>query len=272
VANGGDDTVSRIDPVSGEVTATIEVGKGPFSIASGEGAVWVANRLQTSISRIDPSTNEVSDMDVGIVPESMAVGEGSIWIAYDRGFDVADVVIEKFDARTGQHVGDALVSGEEIRVAMGTGGTFPWAMAAGGGSLWAGGFSGRVIRIDAQTLKVVDQMNLDGKPINAIWLAGASVWVGANGTPGTVYGIDAESGDLVSTVPAGGGRVGSVNQPMSGAADEQEVWVTDTQSGSVSRIVILSEQASSPIEVGPVPTGIALGLGSIWVSVDGTSM
>ena len=75
--------------------------------------------------------------------------------------------------------------------------------------------------------------------------------------------------EVASTIPAGGGKIGTVNQPMSGAADDRDVWVTDTVNGTVSRIVVVSGQAASPVEVGRVPTGLALGLGSVWVTVDG---
>ena len=41
VANAGDGTVSRIDPVSVEVVETIEVGGSPAGIAAARGLVWV---------------------------------------------------------------------------------------------------------------------------------------------------------------------------------------------------------------------------------------
>jgi YVTN family beta-propeller protein len=267
IANNGDDTVSRVDPVSGKVIATIEVGNGPFVVAAGEGAVWVASHRETMVSKIDPATNKVTEIDVGIAPESLAIGEGAIWVGYDRGFDPTGVVIQKFDAATGRHLGDVVVSGEAIRAPNGVN---AWGMAAGGGSLWTGGFSGRLFQIDARTLRVVGENALNGKPINAIWLQGDSPWVGVSGTPGTVFQVDPQSGEVVSTIPAGGGRTGRINQPMSGAADDRAVWVTDTLNGTVSQIVILSGQASSPVEVGKVPTGIAVGLGSVWVTVDGS--
>ncbi len=266
VANNGENTVSRLDPVTGKVTATIEVGGGPFVVVAGGGAVWVGSHRKTTISRIEPATNEVTDVDVGVAPESMAVGEGAVWIAYDRGFAVDGVVIQKFDAATGRFVAEVVVPGEDIR---GFGGTLPWAMVELGDSLWAGGFSGRLFRIDGQSLQIVDQIALSGAPIVSIWAQGDSVWVGANGTPGTVFRVDPGSNEVASTIPAGGGKVGPVNQPMSGAADDRDVWVTDTVNGTVSRIVVLSGQAAAPIQVGKVPTGLALGLGSVWVTVNG---
>jgi YVTN family beta-propeller protein len=267
LANSGEDSVSRIDPVSGKVTATIKVGKGPFIVAAGEGAVWVAKHRETTISRIDPATNQVTEMDVGVAPQSMAIGEGAIWIASDGSFAVPQVIIQKFDVRAGRHVGDVVVPGEAIRNPVGI---TPWAMAAGGGSLWAGGGVGWLYQIDPQALRIVGRKELSGKPVNDISLQGDAVWVGVNGTPGTVFRVDAHSGDIVTAIPAGGAKLQRVIRPLAIAADDREVWVTDTLNGTVSRIVILSDEASAPVEVGKVPTDVAVGLGSVWVTVDGS--
>ena len=60
VANSRDGTVSRIDPATAAVEATIQVGRLPSGIAVGAGAVWVANSLSGTVSRIDPRTNRVT--------------------------------------------------------------------------------------------------------------------------------------------------------------------------------------------------------------------
>ena len=44
VANGGDGTVSRIDPETNKVVETIEIGHRPLGIAVGNGLVWVTVR------------------------------------------------------------------------------------------------------------------------------------------------------------------------------------------------------------------------------------
>jgi len=41
VANAADGTVSRIDPVTGKVVKTIKVGGRPVGVATGDGYVWV---------------------------------------------------------------------------------------------------------------------------------------------------------------------------------------------------------------------------------------
>jgi YVTN family beta-propeller protein len=265
VANGGDDTLSRIDPVTERVEATIDVVKGPFAVAVGEGAVWVAG-IDTSLSRIDPATNDVVPFDVGVRPESLAVGEGAVWVAYGLGSESPEVRIEQFDARTGQRVREVRVPGI---IGAGVGAAFRWVMAAAGGSLWTGGDEGNLYRIDSVTGEVLSKKAL-GKPISDISATADSVWVGSNGTPGTVFAVDGQSGKVVDTIPGGGGRVGGPwHRPLHLAADEADVWVTDAMNGTISRIVILSGQASPAVDIGEVPTGVALGLGSVWVAVDG---
>ena len=55
VANAGDDTVTRIDPASGEVVGEpIETGDDPIGIAVGDGAVWTANFRDGTVTKIAP--------------------------------------------------------------------------------------------------------------------------------------------------------------------------------------------------------------------------
>jgi YVTN family beta-propeller protein len=75
-------TVSRIDPRTNAIVATIPVGYDPFEIAVGEGAIWVANRTGFTVSRIDPRTNHVvATIRIGNRPQGIAVGEGAVWVS-----------------------------------------------------------------------------------------------------------------------------------------------------------------------------------------------
>jgi YVTN family beta-propeller protein len=60
VANSLDSTVSRVDPVTRAATATIPVGSGPSSIAAAGGSVWVASRYSREVARVDPRDNRVT--------------------------------------------------------------------------------------------------------------------------------------------------------------------------------------------------------------------
>jgi YVTN family beta-propeller protein len=83
VLNQKDGTVSRIDPKTSKVVATIEVGVPGLGgdIAAGEGAVWVrASKVLLSV--IDPKTNQVVKR-FGPAQGSGAVraGNGRVWVS-----------------------------------------------------------------------------------------------------------------------------------------------------------------------------------------------
>jgi YVTN family beta-propeller protein len=61
VSNSEDGTVSRIDPSSAKVTATIEVCKAPEGLALAEGSVWVVCEESDAVGRIDPATDTMVD-------------------------------------------------------------------------------------------------------------------------------------------------------------------------------------------------------------------
>ena len=55
----------------------IPVGKQPSGVATGAGSVWVANGGEKTISRIDPRTNTVVDtIATQYYPFSLAYGHG----------------------------------------------------------------------------------------------------------------------------------------------------------------------------------------------------
>jgi YVTN family beta-propeller protein len=75
-------TVSRIDPETNAVVATIPVGHDPFAIAVDDEAVWVANRTDFTVSRIDPRTNRVTaTIRIGNRPQGIAAGDGAVWVS-----------------------------------------------------------------------------------------------------------------------------------------------------------------------------------------------
>jgi YVTN family beta-propeller protein len=74
--------VRRLDPGTGEIAATIQLGAGPRAMVFGHGAVWVANDVDDSVTRIDPRANRVvRAVSVGVDPLALAVGPDAIWVA-----------------------------------------------------------------------------------------------------------------------------------------------------------------------------------------------
>ena len=55
MANGGDGTVTRIDPkAAAPAGSPIRVGQNPADIAVGKGAVWTANFDGSTVTKIRP--------------------------------------------------------------------------------------------------------------------------------------------------------------------------------------------------------------------------
>jgi hypothetical protein len=96
-ANSADDAgVQRVDPVTGQVVATIRIPYGVL-VAFGLGTLWVAQDASSimgtpdepdrtrpgKLYRIDPTSNRVLGRPVplpGIAPTALAVGEGAVWV------------------------------------------------------------------------------------------------------------------------------------------------------------------------------------------------
>jgi YVTN family beta-propeller protein len=257
VTNSGDGTVSRIDPVTNTITATITVGQRPQGIAVGEGTVWVANNLNNTVSRIDPATNEtVATISVATLPFAVVLGEGSVWAISDTGGNCAIPAISRIDPATNRVVFEfGLDAPCEV----------PVAGAVGGGTFWLASDQGSLARVDLGTNTQVRTVQLH-KSLVAVTVGEGAVWVASSGTPGTVFRIDPQSYAVDATIPAGGSDQG---QPAGILTDSGGVWVTDSFSGSIVRIAVAGNDVQLPIEVGKGITGIAAGLGAIWVTVNG---
>ena len=69
-----DAVVSRIDPETDVVTATIPVGEGPDGIAAASGVVWVSGEFSEEIARIDPDENVVVErVPIANRPKGLAI-------------------------------------------------------------------------------------------------------------------------------------------------------------------------------------------------------
>ncbi|HET9497773.1 MAG TPA: serine/threonine-protein kinase [Candidatus Limnocylindria bacterium] len=158
-----DALVQRDTATRRPVGEPIEVGAGPVAVAAGDGAAWVSNSLDRSISRI-PATFGSADAPIGLsfTPGALAFDHeaGALWIVDTDG----DAVL-RLDANTRREV-------ERIDV-----GQTPVAVAVGAGSVWvANEFDGSVSRIDPATNTVIDTIVIGGAP-RGIAVSGNTVWV-----------------------------------------------------------------------------------------------
>lgn len=74
----------RLNPSTGDVVATIGLGPGPRFLAIGPDAVWVMNQGDGTVSRVDPLTNRVTATITvssrGITGGDIAAGADAVWV------------------------------------------------------------------------------------------------------------------------------------------------------------------------------------------------
>ncbi|HEY2794089.1 MAG TPA: hypothetical protein VGJ28_17115, partial [Micromonosporaceae bacterium] len=91
VSNTGDGTVTRFDPVTGHVRATVRVPGGTIAaLLATPSATWVSVYDGSALVRIDPATDRVAGtLAVGQQPQNLAAVGSQIWLARGGEDDVA---------------------------------------------------------------------------------------------------------------------------------------------------------------------------------------
>jgi YVTN family beta-propeller protein len=245
VTSTDDQTVSRIDPQTGDVRQTITVGSGASGIAADDHGIWVANSLAGTVSRIDPkkSTGKVvQTIRLGGAPAAVALGLGSVWIASPES-----QTLFRLDARTGARLGRIPV------------GAAPRALAVGAGSLWVSDEKrGVVFRLDPPRPQLVDTIAVGNGPVELAFGQG-SLWV-ANNLDGTVSRIDSGRDKVTATIEVGDG-------PRGIAVSRDDVWVGNEFDGTVALIDARTNRVTRTLEIGGRPQGLAAAYGRAFVAV-----
>jgi DNA-binding beta-propeller fold protein YncE len=114
--------ISRVDPKTRKITATIKVDPDTWYLVFGYGSLWAASSTHKSLQKIDPGTNTVVHKTAtGNEPGFLAAGEGGIWVQ-----EQGDGTVARVDPDTGE------VNG---RVKIGA--KLKWGeVTAGGGKIW----------------------------------------------------------------------------------------------------------------------------------------
>jgi hypothetical protein len=77
-------TVLRIDPVTAQIVASIDVGLQPWTPIVAAGSIWVPNLGDRTVTRVDPVTNEViGTITIGGVISELLATEGAVWVFGD---------------------------------------------------------------------------------------------------------------------------------------------------------------------------------------------
>jgi streptogramin lyase len=96
------DELVALDPRTGDESGRVKVGPGARFVAVGEGAVWVLNQSDGSVTQVDPrSLKVVRKIVAGEQPGEggdIAVGGGFVWAR------VSDSLVAQIDPATGKVV------------------------------------------------------------------------------------------------------------------------------------------------------------------------
>jgi class 3 adenylate cyclase/streptogramin lyase len=72
-------TLWKLDPQSLATSQTITVGNGPSGVAVGDGAVWVANSREGTVSRVNPNGGTPKTIKLGQPPGGIVDAYGAVW-------------------------------------------------------------------------------------------------------------------------------------------------------------------------------------------------
>jgi len=128
-AHSGPPAITRIDPATGKVLATIEVGFGIHGLAAGPDSVWAVDYHGQKVVRISPQNNQIigKPIPVPFPPYAAAASATDAWVGVagiSEDADPTDDRVVRIDLRTNTIVDTIHVGGHTI------------AMVFAEGSLW----------------------------------------------------------------------------------------------------------------------------------------
>jgi streptogramin lyase len=247
-------SVSRLDPRTNEVVATIETpGTEDFSrVALGEGAVWVTAD-GGKVYRIDPATNRVvATVPVGGSIIGVTVGDGFVWVTKPTE---GTGKLVRIDPATNA------VVGEPIEVGPG-----PGPVTSGFGSLWVTNTSPpSVVRVDPASSEV-RTVSFTGQ----VAVGYDSLWAASDDQ---VVRGDPETGRSIGTL--------EIPRAVAVAAGEERVWALAYPESSSPTLFYPIKGTAALYEIDPAanqivgqpvrmadlqPIALAAGEGAVWVA------
>jgi YVTN family beta-propeller protein len=168
-------SVAPVRPSS--VVATVTTDGFSYSMAAGAGALWVAGSDQ--VTRIDPATNTVAATvpvaATGAGPAGVAVGAGAVWVpvAVPGALWGIDPGTDKVTSKIS--LGGPLSGSISVAATDGT----VWVACCGGSQAGGSTSGGRLLRVDPRRKRVVADIALNASPVaiaadtSAAWVATA---------------------------------------------------------------------------------------------------
>ena len=284
------DSLLELDPRTNEVVKVTRVGRGPDRLAVGGDAVWVVNRRDRTLSRVQAS-GEVDTIGGVVNVDHVVVDGDDVWLS---SFDKSSVA--RIDARSAELVetigipsrhaegmtvgggylwitnpatvrakGTETVSRFDLRsrevVSTHAVGKTPIFTTFGFGSVWVSNYDDDTVSVISPGSTSAETIRVEDGPLG-IATGFGSVWVVCYWRQ-QLLRIDPSSRRVVARIEIGRG-------PLSVAAGSGGVWVTNRDSRTVSRIDPLSNRVVAEIAIpSPAsPQGVVTGGDTVWVSVN----
>lgn len=275
-------------------SVSIPVGDGPSEVAVGDGALWVSNVDDQTVSRIDPVTNETSvTVQLSGPPGDLAVGAGGeVWVTIpelgeihridpvtnattpDRRIDVAppetalDLAIDEF-------LWASVVERELVQIDLATGDEVrrvdwvqPVNVASREGRVFVLDVSGVVHEVDAATGEPAPfEQSFDVEGRGDIHFDDGRVWV-AEGDGSTLYSAPVDGVGEIESYPFRGAYVEMVHT-IAGIVVLSEMG---DGSGVLSLIDPGTSEVTELAEIDGDPRDLVQGLGDLWVSAFASDM
>jgi streptogramin lyase len=253
------DSLQRIDPRTNKLMATIAAGAGTEGITVGDGAVFVANTGDHTVSRIDPKSDAiVNRVKVAGPPRSIAFGRSldhaqrqgaALWVVTNKRFGAGPGTcsLNSFDPKTLSPIFSQSYD------ACGP-------VATGGGQTWFGGNFDHVVLVDPDTgeaIRMVPTGDVSGAGPHGLAVGAGAVWLASPFTE-ELLRIDQRGKRPIST--------GSGSFPSDVAVGEGGVWVTDSVHNTVIEIDPSRNRIVRRVRVGRGPIAVAVGSGAVWVA------
>jgi branched-chain amino acid transport system substrate-binding protein len=257
---------NAIAAIDGEKVTYTQVGKTPSTIAVGEGAVWVLNADDRTISKIDPQTKAVETFGTGGITTDLAVGEGAVWVGNGAqtpgSVDIAYTTsVSRVDPDTTTVSETQVLPSPRTTLDVRTAGEFRTLgvsqLAVGAGAVWAINPDLSVSRIDPDTGKRVEIIPMETG--GAIAAGNEGVWALAADAP-HVLRIDPRTNKLSQRIELGASDLTGL------AVGGGSVWVTDVEEGLLWRIEPGPDPTTRTIDVGFGATAVTYGNGAVWVA------
>jgi streptogramin lyase len=216
-------TLTRLAQTTAEVEAEIDLGTSrPYNVWIGADSVWVADDGGGEMIRVDPVANEVvARIPVGDGPADIAFSGTSAWVINHRDRRLVRIDTERNRATVLRKIP----------------GGAPERLELVDGTLWVTGRGTDLLRVDPETGRVEQTVDVGASGIDLV-VADGAVWV-----PSRSDAVDPSGFPTMEALRrvAPNGRAATAAQPTAPvdvhglAATDGYVWLADTTNGVLYR-------------------------------------